>query len=159
MFVDSVDIYERAHNANYYGPVLFVYDVGVLDSIPESCIRITKSNPVHWDANASENEKYFTDEDELVFCFIKGDFGQHITIKSQNAPLPFTYLSRIIITDPHNDYMAYYVNAVDAISRCIRDNDLAVVLEERRCLEYYKCSEFYSNNSNVEKHYKLGGNR
>ena len=158
LFFDSVDIHERAHSANYYGPVLFVYDVKVLDCIPEGCVRITKINPVHWNANSSENERYFTNENELGFCFTKGDFGQHITIKAQNTPLPFTYLSKIIITNPCNDYMNYYINAVNAIKRYISNNDISVVLEVRVCPEYCKCFDFYSKNYNVERHYKLGGN-
>ena len=57
LFFDSVDIHERAHNANYYGPVLFEYNISVLDSIPEGCIRITKSNPINWNANITEDEQ------------------------------------------------------------------------------------------------------
>jgi hypothetical protein len=159
LFFDSVDIHERAHNANYYGPVLFEYDISVLDSIPEGCIRITKSNPVDWNVNASENERYFTNDCELGFCFTKGDFGQHITIKAQNAPLPFIYLRRIIITNPCNDYMNYYANAVKAINQSISDNNLDIVLVERDCPDYCKCFNFYSNNYNVKNHYKLGGNQ
>lgn len=159
LFFDSVDIHERAHNANYYGPVLFEYDVTVLDSIAEGCIRITKSNPVHWNADASENEKYFTNEDELKLCFIKGDFGQHITIKAQNNPLSFSYLRRIVITNPHNDYMNYYTNAINTIRRIIIDNNLAINLVERICPDSCKCFDFYSNDNKVINHYKLGGNQ
>lgn len=159
LFFDSVDIHERAHNANYYGPVLFEYNISVLDSIPEGCIRITKSNPINWNANITEDEKYFTNEDELGYSFIKGDFGQHITIKGQDTSLPFTYLNRILITDPRNNYKDYYVNAINTINRYISNNGLAVVLEKRNCPDYCKCFDFYSNNFNVVKHYKLGGNK
>ena len=47
IFFDSVEI-QRITGVSYYGPVLFVYNINVLDDIEEGHIRITKMNPDKW---------------------------------------------------------------------------------------------------------------
>ena len=87
IFFDSTDIHERRHSFNYYGPVLFVYSINVMDILSEGQIKITKDNPIRWNSGMTEEEKYFTSETELQSEYYKGTFKQHLTICNQIEPL------------------------------------------------------------------------
>lgn len=54
IFFDSVDVHKRGNDRNKYGPVTFVYSVGVIDTLSEGELQITKDNPIRWKADMPE---------------------------------------------------------------------------------------------------------
>lgn len=152
IFFDSVDVHERSSNANFYGPVLFVYSINVLDTVEEGSIKITKSNPKSWDDNITENDKYFTDIDDLRMGFRKGNFGQHITIVNRLTPLPFDHLKRIILNFPENNNKPIFRQAYTSIKNEAKNIKLILTV----CNSVCKCNRFYAINSNQNKLFGLG---
>lgn len=94
IFFDSCDIHARASRSNLYGPVLFVYDVRLLE-IYESVLGITKSNPCRWNTAMSFEERYFQSPEEVSANFCYGTFEQHITLRNIGC-LDFAYLKYIV---------------------------------------------------------------
>ncbi|WP_449073546.1 hypothetical protein [Ruminococcus sp.] len=147
IFFDSVDIHKRTNKLNKYGPLTFVYNLDVIDSLPEGSVKITKKNPIHWTEDMRDNEKYFTDVDELEFCFQKGDFGQHITLVDQHRPISFDYLCEIILDNPNlirdKDRMIlkksrFYI--AETLEKC----GLRSLLVNRGCSDQCNCSSQYN---------------
>jgi hypothetical protein len=101
VFVDSDDIHERAGNANYYGPVLFVISLKILRQKDMPPVWVTKCNPTKWTANQIHSEQWFTSIDDLRSNFNKGEFDQMIVFRHIGGELPFkTHLEKIILDDP-----------------------------------------------------------
>jgi hypothetical protein len=48
VFMDSVDIHNRARRANAYGPVLFEFDLEIIQRTYTGRIWVTKLNPTKW---------------------------------------------------------------------------------------------------------------
>ena len=147
IFLDSADIHEAASNLNKYGPILFVYSIDLIDDLPENVIKITKSNPIYWNAAMHEDEKYFTTLDELNASYMKQQFGQHFTIIEQNDPLPFTHLREIIIDNPHSpEDEELFENAKQEIEETMAANNIDVRLTVRRCPDGCGCRTSYADN-------------
>jgi len=159
IFFDSVDIHERANNLNDYGPVTFVYSLDLIDKLPRNSIKITKINPIRWENSMSEEEKYFTELDELERNYKKGDFGQHLTIVDQHYPLPFTYLEKIILDNPHfedSKNNMLFENAKKFLPILMKYNGVAVPFKIRECKSKCKCHSKYKSLSNGVIWYKFG---
>lgn len=163
IFFDSVDIHERAHNLNDYGPVTFVYSLDLLDSLPSNSIKITKINPIRWNSSMLEEEKYFTKLDELECNYIRGNFGQHLTIVQQHRPLPFTYLEKIILDNPNftdSRNTMLFNNAKNYLSILIKDICIATHLNInftiRECASYCNCHSKYNSFGDGAIWYKFG---
>lgn len=157
IFFDSVDIHMRSKQANYYGPVLFIYDIDVLDEIEEGAIKITKDNPIRWKINSTNDKRYFTEVDDLHMNFHKGNFGQHITIVNRQTPLPFDFLSEIILNFPENFDCPLIHKASIQIQEVIQEKNIPTYYHEEICYNNNcKCHEFYSKKHNTEKFFGLG---
>lgn len=144
LFFDSVDIHGRIRKPNYYGPVLFVFDLQML--LQESFanrILITKSNPCYWKPYLKCNDWYFTSLDELGKGFQKGDFKQMITCH-QVGFTNFKYLQKIILDRPTAKYTELFRLAYQALSQGIQEAGLSIPLNIREC-EYCKCINEYQN--------------
>lgn len=148
IFFDSVDIHKRTNKLNNYGPLTFVYDLDVIDSLPEGSVKITKKNPIHWTEDMCDNEKYFIDVDELESYFQKGDFGQHITLVGQHRPISFDYLCKIILDNPnlirHND-MVILRKSRSYIVELLEECGLIGLLVNRECSNQCSCSSQYNS--------------
>lgn len=120
IFFDSIDIHESIRRINFYGPVLFVYTIDILDTIPDNFIKITKSNPIYWDYNTKEKDKYFNTNEELEALFQKGNFQQHITLKNQHTPLPFDHLEKIILDNPGEKHEHLFEKALSVLQQTIK---------------------------------------
>lgn len=158
IFFDSIEI-QRRTGYSYYGPVLFVYDIDVLDTVDEGNIRITKKNPEKWISNTSQNERYFQSLDELSLGFVKGDFGQHITLVNQRQALSFDYLRKIVISNPQKDDNYLFKTAKSAIEMVIEDELIDVPFCIRDYSYYDRFHEAYSNEQTLKAHFSLGGNK
>lgn len=152
IFFDSIEIQIRT-GLNYYGPVLFEYNIDVLDSIEEGRILITKQNPDKWYTTESDNERYFRNINELSLLFEKGNFGQHITITDQRSPLSFQYLENIILSDPQQDDNSIFDTAKSTLSSLIQKNGFDVPLTIREYAYNNKFYDFYSVQRNLHKHF------
>lgn len=143
IFFDSVDIHERVKCLNHYGPVVFVYSVDLLDDLPEGSIRITKDNPIRWHPGMTEEEKYFMTEDALRTYYNKGTFEQHLTIRHQVQPLPFTHLEKIILDDPGIANTRYFDNALLHMAPLVQTHANGTLLQARQCEADCNCKTQY----------------
>lgn len=158
IFFDSMEI-QRRTGISYYGPVLFVYSVDVIDIVQEGHVRITKMNPDKWNNNLNDNEKYFCNFEELSIHFDKDDFGQHITLTDQRQPLSFNYLEQIILSDPQKEDNSLFDRACATISSLLIDLDFNIPLNIRDYSYNNRFFNEYSDNRKVRKHFGLGGHK
>lgn len=143
IFFDSVDLHSRMNDINYYGPVLFVYSVDVLDDICSHDVLITRENPIYWNDTISDEEKYFTTLPDLRNEFEKGNFCQHITIRHINEKIGFDKLEKIILDYPGNDKTTYFEKAKYEIENALKNNHIDIAIETRNCSNDCKCKEKY----------------
>lgn len=64
VFLDSTDLHTFFSRQNHYGPILFEFDTNLLRN-EDYEIWITKDNPIYWNANAPDEDKYFQSVEEL----------------------------------------------------------------------------------------------
>ncbi len=154
IFFDASEIQKKT-GISYYGPVLFVYDVNVLDTI-EGDIYITKCNPITWH-NILESERCFETLKDLSDNFCEEDFGQHIVLKNQKKPLSFKYLVKIVLSNPQKDDNSIFEIARKTIAEEIKFNKINVPIEIRDCKHIKRFSDTYRDFTELEKHFGLGG--
>lgn len=102
IFLDAVNIGERVHGKNNYGPVLFKINLDILDfpGLPE--LWVTKNNPIHWTRDVALDTNYFQTVQELDETYSIGDFGSMFTLRNTNEILPFNgYLDEIFLDAPN----------------------------------------------------------
>ncbi len=124
IFLDTVDLHTYHHRQNKYGPVSYVYDRELVLN-PEFEIWITKNNPMYWNANMTDADRYFSSVEELTARW--DDYERQrkmMTIRNMNAPLPFTYLDRVVVDDPRVmvDKTVYFNRAVEGIRTALGEN-------------------------------------
>ena len=156
IFFDSIEI-QRITGISYYGPVLFEYNIDVLDIVNEGDIRVSKMNPQKWRKTSSENERYFNDYETLAFCYDPYDFGQHIMLKNQTKSLPFDFLEKIVLSNPQQDENSLFESAKTAIEDVIDDEWIDVPLLIRDYNYNDRFFETYKNREKLNKHYSIGG--
>lgn len=105
IFLDAINISSYFRNYNYYGPVLFIFNIDLLleDSIPT--VRISKKNPIHWTDSDKIEDRYYESVDEFDKNFYIGnkrrDGGNHIIITNLEGKLELkTNLHLIQIDNP-----------------------------------------------------------
>lgn len=151
IFLDTVDIHKRASRLNYYGPILFILDIGIIQCVDN--VLITKSNPSKWGLHTSFEDRYFTTYEELVSGWEYGNFDQMLTIRNPATPLKFDgYLDQILIDEPGtaNDPSKEFSLALSAIS-CLTNTPLS----RRQCPQWCKCKEGYTNTHRLAQMYSL----
>lgn len=100
VFLDTTDLHSFFQRQNYYGPLLYEFDVDLLLN-EEYEMWITKNNPIHWETDLPNNERYFESVQELESNWDKYPRQRMmITIRNNNKPILFEYIRRIIIDDP-----------------------------------------------------------
>lgn len=162
IFFDSSNI-QNISGINLYGPVLFVYNIGVLNTVNEQ-IKITKMNPDKWRGFPDESDRYFTTLSALRDAengFSPNNFGCHITITQRNRPLSFDCLEEIILSIPDAGLFEDEENVSNLITsaeRHIRTAltgkgiNLTIRRVGRNNKNFYK---FYSTIDNLNKHYGI----
>lgn len=136
IFLDDVDIHIRRSGENFYGPVLFKYDIKVLLDEDTPQVAVTKSNPQFWNDGEEAESRYFSSIEELEESYSKGTFGQMITLRNSLEPLYFKdYLLEILVDNPDQEFEG--INLFDsAYSRIIKAADKSNVshlVEDRVC--------------------------
>lgn len=100
VFLDSTDLHTFFSRQNHYGPILFEFDIELLKN-EDYEIWITKDNPIYWNTNSSDEEKYFQSVGEL-----DKDWDNYarqkkmITIRNNSKPILFEYIRRVVVDDP-----------------------------------------------------------
>ncbi len=149
VFMDSVDIHDRAKKANVYGPVLFVLNKDIIKNTYTGRLWVTKLNPLKW-AGKSDEEKWFQDKEDLNENFVKGRFDQIIVARHCGGELPFRrYLSKIILDDPDmemNNGVDFYSMAVGALHLAMKDAGIDVPIERRNCNNECSCKDYWGEN-------------
>ncbi|MBL4764407.1 MAG: hypothetical protein JKX67_03875 [Colwellia sp.] len=100
IFVDSVDLHGHFPRQNLYGPVLFKFSIDILLK-DEIDIWITKNNPIYWNEDTTNEEKYFQGIDDLIQCWDNFDRQRKmITIRKPGKPVLFESLEEIMLDNP-----------------------------------------------------------
>lgn len=150
VFVDSVDIHERANRANAYGPVLIKIDPSILISEYTGNIWVTKSNPTKWHTENVE-ERWFQSLEELKSNFSKGTFDQMIVFRHSGGELPIkNYVKEILLDDPkieNGPNFDIYSFALGALRFALEEGGMRnVAIKKRVCSPRCKCIDNYNNN-------------
>lgn len=100
VFLDSTDLHYFFKRQNYYGPILFEFDVNLILN-EDYEIWITKDNPIYWDPEFTDEQRYFQNVDELAKEWDKHERQKMmITIRNNSTPILFQYIRRVIVDDP-----------------------------------------------------------
>lgn len=146
VFLDSVDIHKRARKANAYGPVLFVFDINVLNKNGTGRIWVTKCNPTKWSGKA-DKERWFQGKDDLSEHFVKGRFDQMIVLRHCGGELPFgKHLKELILDDPRLqtvEEVDLYSQAVGSLRWTMQDAGISVPIKRRKCSGECACRAYW----------------
>ena len=148
VFLDSVDIHQRANKRNLYGPVLFRFGLEMLLDEQIRSIWITRKNPTEWREHDKREDRYFTSVDEFSNRYSKGDFGSMFMLRHNGGCLRLSpYLKDIVLDAPsiNDDDVDLYSHTVGALRSSAWQGglkDLAIV--RRKCSRYCKCSTEYA---------------
>jgi len=146
VFLDSVDIHSRASRANVYGPVLFVFDINIINKNGTGRIWVTKKNPTKW-AGKPYKERWFQGKEDLDENFVKGRFDQMIVLRHCGGELPFgKYLKEIILDDPEqktDEDVDFYSMAVGALRLAMQDAGISVPIKRRQCGDPCTCKDYW----------------
>jgi hypothetical protein len=100
VFLDTSDLHTYFDRENYYGPILFEFDLELVKD-ENFEIWITKDNPIRWNKDTPYTERYFQNIEELreLWDTIKRE-RKMITIRNNSYPILFNYVRRVIVDDP-----------------------------------------------------------
>jgi len=147
VFLDSVDIHNRAHRANVYGPVLFVFDLKVIDRNGTGRLWLTKLNPTKW-AGKAQNERWFQNKADLDNNFVLGQFDQMLVARHCGGELPFgRHLKNIILDNPKlttDKDVDIFSMAVGALRLAMDDGDIDIPIEQRTCGNDCACIDYWA---------------
>jgi hypothetical protein len=156
IFLDTVDIHDRARRKNHYGPVLFVLNVeSVLkDKELEGTLRITRKNPTRWSDGQQPKDRYFETVDEFANSFSFGDFDKHFTFRPESGRIPLaSHLNHILLDDPQGslgDASTFEV-AVQALKTAAKRGKIQIEVHKRQCRDACKCLGNYSAEQATQK--------
>ena len=152
VFMDSIDIHNRARRANVYGPVLFVMKTEIIKRTYTARSWVTKLNPTKW-AGKSKRQRWFQDKKDLEDNFIVGQFDQMIVERHCGGELPFKRcLKKIVLDDPDrqtDDNVDIYSMAVGALRLAMDDSDLDFPIEMRQRLPGCECEEYWGEDEEL----------
>ena len=147
LFFDVVDIHDRKHDINLYGPVLFAFDIQVLTEDWLTSVLVTKKNPSRWSDGEQDSERYFATVDEFEADYKIGDFGSMILIRSSEGKLSLKeHLKLVSLDDPmrREGSVELYSYALGALTLASRLGGIKDVKPKRRvCRDICKCKGSY----------------
>ena len=152
VFMDSVDIHCRARRANVYGPVLFIFDLKLIDKNGTGRLWVTKLNPTKW-AKKSDEQRWFQNREEIEEKFVVGEFDQMLVARHCGGALPFgRHLKKILLDDPARqtkDGIDIYSMAVGALRLAMGDANIDVPIERRVCRTGCQCTNYWGNDDEL----------
>lgn len=163
IFLDIVDLHGYFPRQNYYGPVCFVLDTKLLldDKLPNICI--TKDNPIYWNEEMSDEEKYYSSVDEYInnFDIILKEHRLHsqmFTIHNIDGRIPLKkYLIKIILDNPRLKIgeIKLLEKSKQKLVESLNDSGISdEILEIRKCQNCF-CKDNYFNQVEVSELVKL----
>jgi hypothetical protein len=152
IFLDHVDIHARggrARGANYYGPVLFEFDLQILLGLPAGTeILIAKQNPVDWREDQPNSERWFETVEELSANLHFGDFKKMLMIKTPQGLLSFpNRIANIILDDPQRQLSFgedAYTHAVNRLNTAAAAGHINAPIVRRVCQTGCLCIQKYA---------------
>jgi len=153
IFVDTVDIHQRAKRANVYGPVTFVMDAMMILKCYTGKIWVTKLNPTKWEGK-SDKERWFQDKEDLKENFMKGQFDQMLVFRHCGGELPFNgYLKHIIIDDPEIKVKSvdFYSLAIGAMWASMPGAEKRIKIKKRKCSSSCICKTQYDQDRSLSR--------
>lgn len=154
IFLDSTDLHSFFGRQNYYGPVLFEFDVSLVRNTNYE-IWITKNNPIYWNNDTTLEERYFQSVTEL-----NNDWDKYsrqkmmITIRNNSQPILFESIRRVVVDDPRVTITEDNIHLFNETVRIIKENIpdghiLKGKFKARECTNCW-CRDNYLNQVNVE---------
>jgi len=155
VFLDHVDIHDRGgrkKGPNKYGPVLFVFDLDILLTLPSgSEVRVTKSNPIHWYDKQPDVNRWFQTPEELAKVIGFGDFDKMLVIRTPSGRLDFPERhARIILDDPQRQMSSgenAYDHATNRLTTAGAVGKVEISIERRVCQGGCVCVQKYAGYS------------
>ncbi len=85
VYLDGTDHHKKYGQSNFYGPVLFVFNLELLASQSFQKVYIMRSNPHFWNEKTTEDEKFYRNIEEVN--------ENYLTKKGNDAQIMFTFRS------------------------------------------------------------------
>lgn len=148
IFLDSVDIHDRAKRRNLYGPVLFRFSLDLLNEDWLPSIWITKKNPTKWVDGEPASDRYYSSIYELSNGYQKGNFDSMFMLRHAGGVLRLLpHLKDIVLDDPNWEHSGIdiYAQTVGALRASawqggIREIDIV----KRECKKDCNCTNQYN---------------
>ena len=144
VFLDGVDIHERARVPNDYGPVLFMLPTTILIDLPPGTdVLVTRTNPVHWGDGGTPGDRYFMSPQQLREEYTYGDFGKHVILRIKGGFLQFPGSPLgIQLDDPGRKLpngTSAYTRAARLLKSSAEEGGLLVNISKRQCAFGCRC--------------------
>ncbi len=162
IFIDHVDIHARGgrkKGPNQYGPVLFIFELGLLQQMPSKAdINVTKLNPIYWPGRG-KTECWFSNTKEISENVSYGNFDKMIVIETNDGKLTFPDSSvKIILDDPQRKLKTgedAFTHAINCLESSAKKGKVKLTLEKRICNTECICKAIYKQYSmdELEKYF------
>lgn len=147
VFLDGVDIHDRARQRNFYGPALFVFDIELFSQDWLSSLWITKKNPQHWEETDVASDRYFSSVEDFRKNYRKGNFDKIFVLRHIGGVLRLKpYLKKIVLDDPKlkSGGVGVYDQAFGALKASARIGGMDnLIVEPHACKDGCSCISEY----------------
>lgn len=147
IFLDTTDLHGFFPRQNIYGPVSFKFSI---DFLLENNldIWITKQNPMYWDPQKKDTDKYFQDMNDIMENW--NNYARQdtmITIKKPRSPRLFNQLQSILLDDPNIvlNNIVLYNESEKLLLDSLQKNGLPLHLLSKRTCKQCFCKKNYLN--------------
>ncbi|MGB8496354.1 MAG: hypothetical protein WCE53_18305 [Candidatus Acidiferrum sp.] len=151
VFVDHVDIHYRGGRVkgpNQYGPVLFVFGLDLLLTLPAgSDVLVTKMNPIYWKDGQSDGDRWYLTPEELAKDIKYGNFDKMLVIQSTDGKVDFPgKQAQIALDEPQRKLSSgkdAYAYAEERLRQSAKAGGVTVVINKHDCRLDCTCVEKY----------------
>ena len=155
VFLDGKDLGEYFRRPNYYGPVLFVMKLDLLNSPQFNNVLVTKNNPMYWDEKIIENinaNRYYSSIKDIENNYLNGSYNTHarimFTFRDIEEKMKLNKFCEKIILDQTND-KKINIDIESKIREALNENSLGhITLEKRE--NYAKAYSLMFNNKFIK---------
>ena len=155
IFLDTTDLHTYFGRQNYYGPVLFKFSIDFLNEENYE-IWVTKDNPINWNQDMDDNEKFFTSVEELRSEWNNYQRQRKMTIiKNNSEPVLFEYIKDVIVDNPAvkdpGRNIVYFNQAVSDLKESLKINPpLKNKFSTRKCSGCF-CRSNYLHQHSIQE--------
>ncbi|HBU78157.1 MAG TPA: hypothetical protein DEF18_08655 [Muricauda sp.] len=153
VFLDTTDLHTYFSRQNYYGPILFEFDVSLIENT-EYEIWITKNNPIYWKKETPMEDRYFQSVAELRDNWkYYSRQKMMVTIRKNSSPILFESVRRVLVDDPRvtltNENIHLFNETVKLIKENVPDGHILKGKFKTRECGYCWCRDNYLNQVGV----------